>query len=319
MSQIIHCPLCEQSDYTVLYEDLSDHLTGIDGQFRLVVCKGCQLVYQNPQLDAAEIQQYYQEDYVSYFRGTKNNLSLLQWFLLNYGLRKRAQPLLQDNKQGRLLDVGCATGHFLYYMQQHSAWQVYGLEPNAEAARFAQEQFQLDVHVGYLEDKVFPDNYFDAVSLWDVFEHLSDPSHALEEIRRILKPNGLLVLRVPLIHSLDARLFGRYWIGLDQPRHYLLFSHKTLQQMLTQASYRPVGYGPSSGSFFPFMLSLQSVLFTRWGRNRFTEALFKMMRSLPMRILSAPYFFIVDQLGLGPQGIVVAKVKKSVMTEAEHS
>lgn len=314
MPQRIHCPLCEQSEYTVLYPDLPDYMSNVAGRFALVSCNHCELVYQNPQLTTSEIEPYYQADYVSYFRGTEKTLSPLRWFLVNYGLRKRAQPLLTFARQGRLLDIGCATGHFLYYMKQQTAWQVYGLEPNAEAAHFAQEAFQLDVRIGYLEDKLFPDHYFDAITLWDVFEHLPEPRAALAAIKRLLKPEGILVLRVPLVDSLDARLFGRYWIGLDPPRHYLLFSRKTLRQMLDQSGYHLVGEGAPSGSFFPFLLSLQFALFARWGKNRFTETLLKVLRSLPMRLLSAPYFFVVDRLGWGPQIVAVAKVKLNAVT-----
>ncbi len=307
MSQLIPCPLCKQRDFTVLHENLPDHLTNEVGQFRLVTCPNCQLIYQNPQLSEAEIQPYYQEDYISYFRGTARTLSKVQWWLLNHGMRRRAQPLLQQRKQGRLLDIGCATGHFLYYMKQYTEWQVYGLEPNAQAAHFAQEEFQLDVRVGYLQDEIFPDHTFDAITMWDVFEHLADPLAALAHMKRLLKPGGIVLLRVPRLPSLDAQLFGRYWIGLDQPRHYLLFSPQTINRMLAQAGYTPVGYGLPTGSFFSFVLSLQFFLFSTIGQNVWTETLIKLLRSIPMRALSAPYFWVVDQLGWGPQLIVVAQ------------
>jgi SAM-dependent methyltransferase len=284
-------------------------MTGRADNFQLVTCSACTFVYQNPQLSTAEMQPYYQEDYISYFQGTEATLSRLQWFLVTYGMRKRAQPLLRHLQQGRLLDVGCATGHFLQYMEVQKGWQVAGIEPNAAAARFAREHFQLDLHVGYLDDCPYPDHSFDVVTMWDVFEHLIDPHAALQTIKRLLKPGGLFVLRVPQIESVDARLFGRYWIGLDQPRHYFLFSKKTLHEMLERAGFAPVGAGTPAGSFFPFMLSVEFALFAHFGKNWWTTRLTKALRTIPLRLLSAPYFFIVDQLGWGPQMTVVARVE----------
>ena len=211
MPETVRCALCNQNDYSILYDNMPDWLTGVPGRFRLAQCRHCQLVYQNPRLNSVEIERHYPPDYESYYKGTRETLSPLQWRLLNYGLRKRAAPLFKHCKKGRLLDIGCATGHFPHYVREHSQWEAEGVEPNAEAASFAKEQFGLQVHVGYLSNLDLPSHSFDAVTMWDVLEHVPDPHDLLQQIKLILKPDGILLIRVPVLDSLDARLFRAYW------------------------------------------------------------------------------------------------------------
>jgi SAM-dependent methyltransferase len=98
----------------------------------------------------------------------------------------------------------------------------------------------ITVHQGSVQNAAFPDEFFDVVTMWHVLEHVPDPRETLGELRRILKPNGLLVVEVPDSASVTFRLCGDRWLQLDIPRHLQHFTPKTLVRILEDAKFTPV-------------------------------------------------------------------------------
>jgi SAM-dependent methyltransferase len=96
--------------------------------------------------------------------------------------------------RGNLLDVGCGCGAFLQAAGRRG-WSACGVEINPRLAGLAR-QVCPDVRCGDIENAGFPDNYFDVVTLWNIFDEVLDPIGFLTEIQRVLKPGGLLFIRV---------------------------------------------------------------------------------------------------------------------------
>ncbi len=109
-------------------------------------------------------------------------------------IQRTAPPMKMPRvPSGRLLDVGCSSGHFLKVALDHG-YDIHGVEPNPEMAKFATESLKLPkIQCGTLHAAHYPDASFDAVTLWDVLEHVEDPGGILEEVRRVLRPGGWLV------------------------------------------------------------------------------------------------------------------------------
>ena len=162
------------------------------------------------------------------------------------------------NRGGDALDVGCGTGEFLLALRDRG-WSVLGQEVNANAAGIAIEA-GLDVRTCSLDRCGFEAESFDLVTLWDVVEHLPDPVSTLREIRRILRPGGLLVLSTPDLKSLDSRLFAGWWHGLEIPRHLVLFGPETMRQALQRAGFEKVERKYISGSYHVRLLSVQALI-----------------------------------------------------------
>ena len=221
-------------------------MTGQPGTFSFVQCTRCGLVRLHPR--PADMAPFYPDDYESYASHEGRAHSPLSAVARSYGSYKRARIVERASglRGGAVLDVGCAGGAFLEVMRGRG-WQVCGVEPNASAVSHAHRR-GLDVLQGELEAVSLPPEHFDVVTLWDVLEHVPDPLSTLRAAHRALKPGGALVLRVPSPLSLDVRLFGRYWAGLDAPRHLWLFSRTTLDKLLLLAGFRTASrrweYGP---------------------------------------------------------------------------
>ncbi len=139
---------------------------------------------------------------------------------------------------GRLLDVGSGAGQYVWAMRD-LGWNAFGLEP---AMAMSEESVQgpSPFVAGWAEQLPFAPAQFDCVTFWHSLEHTADPRAALEEARRVLRPDGLLMLEVPNLDSLQARVFGRFWVHLDPPRHRYHFTPPALRRMLQLAGFTDI-------------------------------------------------------------------------------
>lgn len=218
-------------------------------------------------------------------------------------------------RQGSLLDIGCGSGDFLVAMQK-LGWQVRGYEPDAQAAKHAnqrlaaqsQSQSQSHSHSAVLTqvalEHAFADNGFDLITLWHVIEHVPNPVQTLATVRRLLKPGGICIVQTPRLDSLEGHLFGQYFCGLDAPRHLCIFTHKTLGQAFEMAGWTaPRAYVAPSYLFFRL-----SVLFwLRAVRPAWAEAVY---RSLSRPLMDKALWHLIrpiDQLGKGSQLTLAAR------------
>ncbi|HUA39880.1 MAG TPA: class I SAM-dependent methyltransferase [Candidatus Sulfopaludibacter sp.] len=130
----------------------------------------------------------------------------------------------------RVLDIGCGNGAFLCQMRS-LGWAVCGVEPDSQSAAHAQSA-GLDVRVGLLQQQSLPEASFDAITAFHVIEHLHNPVETLCCCFKLLKPGGYITLATPNLDSFGYRRYGPCWLGLDPPRHLVLFTEDSLRQTL---------------------------------------------------------------------------------------
>jgi SAM-dependent methyltransferase len=305
-SETTPCVLCGHQAYTPLYPT-HDRLCGVPGEFRLIGCDSCGLVYLSPRPFLEDIGQYYPSGYAPFIMQRVGDMPLLLRLSVRYGLHKRCRLVRRYRAQGRLLDVGCATGQFLAEMTTYPGWEVTGVEPNDSAAEFAQRAHGLSVYQSDLISARFPDRSFDVVTLWDVIEHLHDPLAMLTEVRRILAPEGLLIMRTPSLDSWDAHAFGQYWAGLDSPRHLIIFSRRTALRILDATGFGLRRFHTGGGSYFGCRLSLRfwaDSVITRPSLRRLVVASFD--NPVARAVVALP-LTLTDALGLGSEMVIVAQ------------
>jgi SAM-dependent methyltransferase len=258
----VACPLCGGRDVVTLGW-LHDVSLGVPGRFPLARCRGCGLLQQNPRVREDQLERAYPDNYPPHARDAEMPRMLRQagpavrWALATWlgyrhlataeaGPRGRAWARLHRRKirenfppwigQGRLLDVGCATGRFLSRMRA-VGWHVAGVEIDPVAAAKA-ALVTPEVFVGDPVEAPFAEGSFDVVTSFHVVEHLTRPLAALSRMIGWLAPGGLLIVEVPNAGGAGGRLFGRYWSGLDFPRHLVHFTPTTMTAMVERAGGR---------------------------------------------------------------------------------
>jgi 2-polyprenyl-3-methyl-5-hydroxy-6-metoxy-1,4-benzoquinol methylase len=162
-------------------------------------------------------------------------LSRRKYFEKRY--KKYLEKILEFTYQGRLLDVGCNIGLFLNFAQKYGFDPV-GVEINDDCASYGKKQFKINIINGKVESAAFLDDSFDVVTLFDVLEHIPDFNSLLIEIKRILKPNGLLLIQSPNIDSIMASVTKSKWNWLSVPDHLYHFTPDTLIKLLVKHNYQ---------------------------------------------------------------------------------
>jgi SAM-dependent methyltransferase len=181
----VDCPLCGSNEPRLLAHDWQS-ISGQHYTFNLVCCRLCGLVYVNPRLNLSAV--------TGVVGGGAWHEALAANRAIYQAGCRRLLGMLRGNSGSNpsLLDVGCAYGDFMTVAAEQG-FQVSGVEvdgPVAEAAR----RRGLVVHEGFLERLGLPAQAFDAVTLWDVIEHVDAPRSLLAEAHRLLKPRGVLLL-----------------------------------------------------------------------------------------------------------------------------
>ncbi len=291
--QSVVCNYCQSSE-THLVNRGADLQLGRAGDYQLVRCCRCGLIYQNPRLTIEELPQHYPDQYLSYPTDLDHDQAMLERADRRNGMKRRCVRVEQyASQKGTVLDIGCATGEFLDAMRERG-WATVGVELSEYAAAYAREQLNLDVRTGTLTSADFPTSSFDVVTMWDVLEHVVDPKETLKEIVRILKPNGLFVAMTPNPASAEAKLFGRHWAGWDRPRHLHVFPPTVLKNYLYDAGFERVVIKSFSGRLSVTLLSVRYWLTARGIGVDAAEKFLSYLYNYPLRLLTLPAYWIAE-------------------------
>lgn len=220
---VTSCTLCEGTDFVVWKRV---------GPWTLTRCIVCELCFLNPRPDAKELYADYHE---RLHIEDAHNPDAIERGIAAWD--ERVEMILKVKATGRALDLGCASGFFLENLRRRG-WEVMGCELADWAAQRARELFGLTVMTGDILKLQLPKNAFDLVTLWDVVEHMPDPAAALLKAKDAAKPNGLIIVRVQNVGSLDARVLGLNWIDWCLPYHFYHFTPKTLVALAEKCGLR---------------------------------------------------------------------------------
>ena len=231
------CPLCDSDTYKKIYQER--------GALGVVQCRSCGLIYVNPRLKNPE--EVYWGDAEKYFKEArlifegKAEHHRADNYQRDLKLIRRLKPA------GNFLDVGTNVGFFLNYAKKNERWNLFGVEPSPSLSSMAEKHFGLNITRSFLEDAGFEDNFFDVITMTDVFEHITNPDKILRESRRILKPDGVLFIKVPnglfnIFKFNLARITGRLskYDIFDSYEHVVHYSGNTLKKMLKRNGFTVV-------------------------------------------------------------------------------
>lgn len=228
-------------------------------------CRGCGLVYQNPQPVFEDLRRRYGDGYFDYELENDRNF----FNLMRLGLHDVGFDALPPGRfaAGSFLDIGCATGMLVEHMRD-LGWKAKGVEICEASVRYGVERRGVDIALGTLEEMGFADGSFSVVHFSHVIEHVPDPAGMLREVRRILAADGMALVTTPNINGLQAHLFGSRWRSAIAD-HLTLFTKRTLRRMLEQTGFRVLKTvtwgGLAAGTAPPLIKRPADRIAKRWG------------------------------------------------------
>ena len=290
------CEWCNNKDDEIIVQG-ADLQTGLPGVFTMVRCRKCGLYRQNPRLAWKSLEPYYAEEYHSYDKTIFDDKNAIRRADKRYGPWKRLKAVEKYQPGGEMLEVGCGTGGFLEEAIRSGRWEVTGIEPIESAAKFTSGKLGVTVHRNLFGNVHLNDASFDAVIMWNVLEHLDHPVADLKKAWQVLRPGGMLVCSIPNLNSIDVKIFGRYWVGWELPRHLFNFPLSTLKAIGQDIGFIWLGTRCISTSYGTLGTSI-SFWVNSW-KNRFpriAKALMSVYWSFPIRILLIIPLWVLDRL-----------------------
>ena len=226
----VSCSLCGSAlpDFsTVLF---------VKYRFPYLQCPSCTLVYPSPRPRMEYVEDQYKNGRFSnsfeeiYLPSAEYRMSTI--------FRERVEEILMPRvPTGRLLDIGCSSGHFLKVAFDHG-FDVYGIEPNPEMASFASDELNLpNIISGTLRGDEYPFEHFDVITLWDVLEHVPQPNELLLAVYRLLKPGGWIFAYTENFDSFNYLITGSDSEMFSPDVHLRHYTPKTFRKEFEKADF----------------------------------------------------------------------------------
>ncbi len=230
------CPICAGKSLAIRYSF---------DEFDVVSCKRCYSSWRSNMYSRGKLDEIYCDsdyDLHPYFdRNHDDENTLAQRRYRDYA---RGLSYVREVTSGRLLDVGAGSGTFLR-LARKAGWQVEGAEMSPRLAEVASAGGEISMHVGTFEDVQLGVDKYDAVTFWDIIEHVVDPKSVIQKAFSILKPGGAVLFCTPNEDSLLPRI-GKilYSTGIRYPalalhptNHTYFFSKKGFRSLLEEAGF----------------------------------------------------------------------------------
>jgi SAM-dependent methyltransferase len=248
-----HCPVCGNK-LLEQYLDSADFFFTQES-FTLNRCAECGLILTNPFPGFEESLKYYQsETYFSHPNKKRNLFGYLYQLVRIQNMRSKIRVVKKFIRSGRILDIGCGSGDFLLACIKNG-FDVSGIEVNDDARNFTSARIGSSVYQPK-DSMIIPSHHFGMITMWHVLEHIHDLDRQMNDIVRMLEPNGFLLLALPNPESYDCRKYGRHWAAWDLPRHVFHFTPKTIHLLAGKFGLKPIQTFPMKwDAYYISMLS----------------------------------------------------------------
>ncbi|KAF2339280.1 class I SAM-dependent methyltransferase [Flavobacterium tistrianum] len=231
------------------------------------------MLITSPQPELQNLGRYYEsEDYISHTDNKRSLFEKAYHFVKNIALKNKLNLInSQQPNKGKLLDIGAGTGDFLL-TAKNDGWETIGVEPSDRAKNIAKEK-----GISFVEEiSALESNSLDVITMWHVLEHVPYLEHQIQELKRLLKPTGTLIVAVPNFKSFDAGHYETFWAAYDVPIHFWHFSKKSIQLLFERVDMKLEKILPMK--FDSFYVSLLSEKY-KTGKMNYIKAFFIGLKS----------------------------------------
>lgn len=256
---------------TKLFLTVKDH--SVSGEtFDLLYDADLDMLITHPQPSLEKLPSYYEsDDYISHTDGKRSFFEKMYHAVKSIALKNKLKLINAQASKGSLLDIGAGTGEFLL-VAKNNGWNVTGIEPSDKAKGIA-----INKGISFANDlESLADQSFDVITMWHVLEHVPNLEHQMAELKRLIKPNGTVIIAVPNFKSFDAKHYGAFWAAYDVPIHLWHFSKTAIQKLFSQHQLELVKVLPMK--FDSFYVSLLSEKY-KYGKMNFVKAFFIGLKS----------------------------------------
>lgn len=230
----MQCYLCGNTNLEILSERIRS------GPGRVFYCRKCQLGILEEK-STGKKQDFYDQEYRKKFGPDLNKTSdyteIFEAYV-NYQNQRVSAVLPLVNKNSRLLEVGCSTGHFLYHIKDHVREAV-GVDYDSAAAAYAEKRCGCHTYGMDLLQTPLEKESFDVICAIQTMEHVEDPRSFLNALKQYLKPDGLIYIEVPNILDPLLSLYKNtiYHDFFFHEAHVFYFSPAALMQLMDSSGF----------------------------------------------------------------------------------
>jgi 2-polyprenyl-3-methyl-5-hydroxy-6-metoxy-1,4-benzoquinol methylase len=161
----------------------------------------------------------------------------------NYSISQKIQMIKQYNTSGNLMDLGCGLGYFLDGVVKDKTFNCVGVDVSDDAINYVKNKFGYNVKNESELDEL-TQHSFDVITQWHVLEHVHFLNERIEQLNKLLKPEGTLFIAVPNSNSWDAKKYKEYWDGYDVPRHLYHFNQKSFKSLMEKHGFEIIETRP---------------------------------------------------------------------------
>jgi len=237
MEKYNECLLCKSENIVDLYTVKS---------FTFSKCKDCTLCFIREILSDKYLKNFYiitpeqkeeMKEVDVYFN--ESNMKNLDYTYKSVANRIHKEfSFSQANNKRRLLDLGCSSGGFFKFFPD---WDVYGIEIEEEVGNIAKAKYE-NVFVGDMKDANFEENFFDCITIQDALDHSNNPSFVVSNCYKLLKDDGIIIIKVHNINCFLARITGKKFYAIIPPSHLTYFNKNTLKKILSDNGFEYINH-----------------------------------------------------------------------------